>query len=60
MPASATFRVVADGPAGGAPEVELAEDQITVYAWPGAAISVFDGERKVTFASLRARLPVLR
>jgi hypothetical protein len=40
-----TFEVVARGPEGDPLEVELADDQISVYGWPGSVVTPFIRER---------------
>lgn len=57
MPAGATFRVVAWGPRHGALEVELAEDAVTVWGWPGSVLKVFHGDVELG-ASYGDRPPV--
>jgi hypothetical protein len=36
-----TFEIVARGPEGDSLEVEFADDQIVLYGWPGAVVSLF-------------------
>jgi hypothetical protein len=41
LPPGAAIDVVVEGPTGDALEVELADDHIAVYAWPGSTASLF-------------------
>ncbi len=41
MPPGAVFQVVARGPQGDALEVAIADEQITVWGWPGSVVTLF-------------------
>ncbi|MBA2449532.1 MAG: hypothetical protein H0V51_16050 [Chloroflexi bacterium] len=41
MPPGAIFRVVARGPQGDGLEVTIADEQITVWGWPGSVVRLF-------------------
>jgi len=41
MSPGTAFDIVARGPQGGILEVEVADDYITVYGWPGSTINLF-------------------
>jgi len=56
MPPDATFEVVARGPQGDCLEIELADDRVTVYGWPGSKATLFDGGAEAG-AGLRDRAP---
>jgi hypothetical protein len=54
----AVIEVVAEGPAGETLEVELAEDHITVYGWPGSLVTLFqDGTELGAGNGKRSRVP---
>lgn len=40
MPAGAVFHVVGRGPQGDALEVAIADEQITVWGWPGSVVTL--------------------
>jgi len=46
FPSGALFRIVGYAATPGEFEVEYAVERITVYAWPGATIRIFDGNRE--------------
>ena len=57
---SAAIDVVVEGPTEGSLEVELAEDRIVVYAWPGSTVSLFqEGQELGAGNAPRARVPPL-
>lgn len=39
-PAGVTFQVVGRGPKGDGLELEVGEDVVTIYGWPGSVVSV--------------------
>jgi hypothetical protein len=39
-PAEATIQIAARGPKGDTLEVEVSEDGVTVYGWPGSVVSI--------------------
>ena len=41
MAVGATFRIVAEGSAAGVPEIEMYDDTLVVWGWPGSVFSVF-------------------
>lgn len=54
----AAIEIVAEGPAGDALEVELADDHITVYGWPGSVVTLFQQGTEVGAGSgERSRVP---
>jgi hypothetical protein len=56
----AVIEVVAEGPAGATLEVELADDHITVYGWPGSLVTLFqDGTELGAGSGKRSRIPPL-
>jgi hypothetical protein len=42
MPPGAAFQIVARGPAGQSLELEVGEERLIVYGWPGSVVSLFD------------------
>lgn len=54
----AVIEIVAEGPAGDSLEVELADDHITVYGWPGSVVTLFQEETELGAGSgKRSRVP---
>ena len=59
MAPDATLEIVAQGPPADLLEVELGDDHVTVYGWPGSVVTLFD-RRSELGAGLWARTPVPR
>lgn len=58
MAPEATFTAVARGPEGDTLEVEVADDHIILYGWPGAVVTLFhEGKEIGTGVSARAPVP---
>lgn len=58
MPPGAIFQVVARGPEGDGLEVAFADEQITVWGWPGAVVTLFwDGTELGAGAWPRSPVP---
>ena len=58
MAPEATFTAVARGPEGDTLEVEVADDHIILYGWPGAVVTLFhEGKEIGTGGSARAPVP---
>ena len=62
MPPNVTYQIVAEGPQGDSLELDIGERSVTVYGWPGAIASVFDGGKLLCECSVPAPLtpPVRR
>ena len=57
MTPGAKFTLVATGPPGGDLEVEVADEGITVWGWPGSVVKVFCGDSELG-AGPEGRSPV--
>ncbi|HZS92977.1 MAG TPA: hypothetical protein VFE42_36495 [Chloroflexota bacterium] len=56
----AVIEVLAEGPPGASLEVELADDHITVYGWPGSVVTLYqDGAELGAGGGKRMRVPAL-
>lgn len=54
----AVIEIVAEGPVEGTLEVEMADDHITVYGWPGSTVTLFQDEIELGAGSgKRPRVP---
>jgi hypothetical protein len=47
IPPNLTYAIIAEGPFGDCLELEFGDRTIIVYGWPGSAVSVFDGSKRL-------------